>query len=80
MATWTENEVNTIVDHFKGRLDMIRTGVDLENFINGINKGKVKTFLKDKLQQGADNDRASKDVMEEKALEKEALKDKIDKL
>ena len=77
---WTIDEVEIVVRYFKEELDGVRTGDDLEDFIKSINKGKVKQFLENNLQQGADDDREGKDFLEEKALEKEALKDKVNNI
>lgn len=77
---WTKEEIEIVIDQFKRELDKVKTDDALEDFIKNTNKGRIKQFLQDNLQSSANGDRRARDIMEVRAVDKEALKDKINRI
>lgn len=58
MALTDEQKLETVCSAFKKKLDEVGTWSEFKTMLNNLTKEKVKTFIRDKLQEYADRERA----------------------
>ena len=80
MAMTDDEKLTRVVSAFKEKLHSIETWGDFKTLISSITKTKVKTFIKNTLQQEADKRRQFATDETDTATDYETLKDEVNSI